>query len=628
MRKIKLMKTVLAATLAVMTLAQQVSAANWVHNNTGWWWQEDNGSYPANKWKQINGKWYWFDGNGYMATGWRSIGGRWYWFEASGAMATGWRNINGTWYYMESSGAMATNRWIGNYYVEASGAMATNKWIGNYYVNGSGLWTQTRTSAKWIASGNRWWYRHSDGSYTRNGWETINGKDYLFDSDGWMVTGWRSVNGTWYYLENSGEKATNKWIGNYYVEANGAMATNKWIGNYYVNGFGLWVETKGHHNWDDGVITTNPTTTKEGLKTYTCKTCGDTYTEFLPTLEHNWGNFTWDKTKYGYACNVCYNDVTDYDDYYACHMGWHTHTFYQFASYYSCDNCDKLLHRHKWRYRKPDFQEGTDEIARKGYWECFECGNQSSDGKQADPILVSEEGHEYASIDHWTTPFNFVKDSHEWIVEDEYWEPADDSLHLQNIRIQGISSMAVGDTYQDTVVFTPSNPLEGTDVTWESSDPSVVSVDASGKVTALKNGTATITATSSECTDTSFIRVTENNVGHVKSATLCINGQSDTNGALRLKRGKYTMNVQTDPEQAVYSVQYQKEENNSEGLIANISGSNLLGNDSEYSWINGICYTDSSTQVDFLRTGTVLMKATIKDRNGDQIQLSQKVIIE
>ena len=291
MRRKNLLKTSLAVALAVMTLAQPVSAANWVHNNVGWWWQENNGSYPANKWKQINGQWYWFDSNGYMATGWRYIGGKWYWLEASGAMATGWRYINGKWYYMDSSGAMAANRWIGNYYVEADGAMATNKWIGNYYVNGSGLWTQTRTPAQWIHSGNRWCYRHSDGSYTRNGWETINGKDYYFDSDGWMLTGWKNVNGKWYYLESSGAKATNKWIGNYYVEANGVMATSKWIGNYYVDGSGLWVETKGQHNFDNGVVTKAATCGKNGVKTFTCKTCGETKTESIPATEgHKYDN--------------------------------------------------------------------------------------------------------------------------------------------------------------------------------------------------------------------------------------------------------------------------------------------------------------------------------------------------
>ena len=97
----RLLKSALAVAVAVTTLAQPVFAANWVHNNTGWWWREDNGSYPANQWKAINGKWYWFDSNGYMATGWRKINGTWYWMDASGAMATGWRNINGTWYYLD-----------------------------------------------------------------------------------------------------------------------------------------------------------------------------------------------------------------------------------------------------------------------------------------------------------------------------------------------------------------------------------------------------------------------------------------------------------------------------------------------------------------------------------------------
>lgn len=268
MRKKNLWKTCLAVGLAVMTLSQPVYAANWVHNNTGWWWHEDNGSYPANQWKQIRGTWYWFDSNGYMVTG--------------------WKQINGTWYYFDNSGAMASNKWIGNYYVESSGAMATNKWIGNYYVNESGLWTQTKQPARWVASGNRWWYRHSDGSYTKNGWETINGKDYLFDSAGWMLTGWQEVNGTWYYLESSGAKATNRWVGNYYVESNGAMATNKWIGNYYVNASGLWVETKGQHHWNDGVVTTTPTCTTTGVKTYTCTICGDKKTENIEKLDHAW----------------------------------------------------------------------------------------------------------------------------------------------------------------------------------------------------------------------------------------------------------------------------------------------------------------------------------------------------
>ena len=30
--------------------------------------------------------------------------------------------------------------------------------------------TYSKSSGSWIKSGNRWWYKHSDGSYTTNGW--------------------------------------------------------------------------------------------------------------------------------------------------------------------------------------------------------------------------------------------------------------------------------------------------------------------------------------------------------------------------------------------------------------------------------------------------------------------------
>lgn len=71
----KTTKRFLALALAVMTMLSltiPVSAAVWKQDNTGWWYQEDNGSYPANTWKWIDGnndgvaECYYFDGNGYM----------------------------------------------------------------------------------------------------------------------------------------------------------------------------------------------------------------------------------------------------------------------------------------------------------------------------------------------------------------------------------------------------------------------------------------------------------------------------------------------------------------------------------------------------------------------------------
>ena len=65
-------------------------------------------------------------------------------------------------------------------------------------------------------------------------------------------------------------------------------------GNYDINNDGSRRNVNMHynydytvHNWDNGVITTEPTTTKEGVKTYTCKNCKKTRTESIPKLEDN-----------------------------------------------------------------------------------------------------------------------------------------------------------------------------------------------------------------------------------------------------------------------------------------------------------------------------------------------------
>ena len=55
--------------------------------------------------------------------------------------------------------------------------------------------TYSQPSGNWIESDSHWWYKHSDGSYTTNGWEKIDGTWYYFDSEGWMKTGWIKESG-------------------------------------------------------------------------------------------------------------------------------------------------------------------------------------------------------------------------------------------------------------------------------------------------------------------------------------------------------------------------------------------------------------------------------------------------
>ena len=426
----------------------------------------------------------------------------------------------------------------------------------------------------------------------------VGGNQWYYQVNGatqWNYTGLTNYYGTWYYVEKGRLNWNYTGLTNYY---------GTW---YYVE--------KGRLNWNyTGTITYS------GIK-YSVE-------KGVAKEQHTWENYKWFEIKNGYACGICYKDITENMDHFDYHMSYHTHTFYLFPSYYSCSDCGKLLHRHTWYYNKPRYYTNSDEISTKGYWSCFGCGNQSSDGKQALPILVSDEGYEYGAISHWTTPFNFEKDSNDWIVEDESWEPADDRPYLRDISINGAISMAVGDTYQYTVGFTPANPVEEKIVTWASSDPSAVSIDKNGKATALKLGTATITADCHGYKATSFIRVTKENIGHVKSAVLCINGQSNPGGVLKIKKGSYTVNVETDPKQAVYEVYYKIEQDKSNGMIADIVDSISQGLLSISSWTNGPEYTDSATKMSFWKEGTVVVKAEITDVNGDKIELSQQVIIE
>ena len=63
---------------------------------------------------------------------------------------------------------------------------------------------------------------------------------------------------------------------------------------------------KAEHSWNEGVVTTEPTCTERGVKTYTCGDCGATKTEAIDTVDHTYG--PWEKNdenKHKKVCDVC-----------------------------------------------------------------------------------------------------------------------------------------------------------------------------------------------------------------------------------------------------------------------------------------------------------------------------------
>ena len=158
------------------------SIGKWKKNNTGWWYENADGSYPQSEWKKINGSWYYFGNNGYM---------------------------------LES-------QWIGNYYVGSNGAMLVNTTTPDgYKVDENGKWIEER-QAMWKKNDTGWWYENADGSYPQSEW--------------------KKINGSWYYFGNNGYMLESQWIGNYYVGSNGAMLVNTTTPDgYEVDENGKWI---------------------------------------------------------------------------------------------------------------------------------------------------------------------------------------------------------------------------------------------------------------------------------------------------------------------------------------------------------------------------------------------------
>lgn len=70
-----------------------------------------------------------------------------------------------------------------------------------------------------------------------------------------------------------------------------------------------FVDLATYHEYDDGVITTPATCGEDGVKTFTCTLCGESYTETIPATGHDWGDWmiaqNSTNTEPGLAQRVC-----------------------------------------------------------------------------------------------------------------------------------------------------------------------------------------------------------------------------------------------------------------------------------------------------------------------------------
>lgn len=64
--------TMVAAAAMTLAMSMTAFAAGWVQNDTGWWWDNGDGTWPANEWRWLDGnadgvaECYYFGSDGYM----------------------------------------------------------------------------------------------------------------------------------------------------------------------------------------------------------------------------------------------------------------------------------------------------------------------------------------------------------------------------------------------------------------------------------------------------------------------------------------------------------------------------------------------------------------------------------
>ena len=81
--------TLIAARTMALSMTISAFAGSWQQDNVGWWWQNDDGSYPVNCWQWIDGnndgiaESYYFNAAGYLLTNTSTPDG--YQVDANGA---------------------------------------------------------------------------------------------------------------------------------------------------------------------------------------------------------------------------------------------------------------------------------------------------------------------------------------------------------------------------------------------------------------------------------------------------------------------------------------------------------------------------------------------------------------
>lgn len=198
----------------------------WVQKGGKWYYYTTEGEKAKNEWrKDTGGNYYYLGKDGTMAySQWTELSGGgkayvnangirvanewrllpnpgmpassakyWFYFDSSGKMVSGKKIINGAHYCFSSEGHMLTG-WVisdGQEYQEYFG---TEKADDLYYYKEDGQrafgWVYLTAPEDFQGGSPVWYYFKATGPMRKNDRANINGKTYIFDEEGHMLSGW------------------------------------------------------------------------------------------------------------------------------------------------------------------------------------------------------------------------------------------------------------------------------------------------------------------------------------------------------------------------------------------------------------------------------------------------------
>jgi len=146
----------------------------------------------ADKWKKTGNKWYYLDDKGSREKnayrdGWY-LGGDGSWDGK--ARAAGWKRNTKGWWYDLGGGKYLKNGWFKIdgvwYYFKADGYAAQSEWVNGYWLSSDCKW-KYKARGRWHKNSKGWWYGDTSGWYAKNETVKIDGVDYLFSEEGYLM---------------------------------------------------------------------------------------------------------------------------------------------------------------------------------------------------------------------------------------------------------------------------------------------------------------------------------------------------------------------------------------------------------------------------------------------------------